>query len=330
MMTMKGHPTLLVNNASPLKILFFGTADFAVPSLHALAQSEHQILAVVTQPDKPSGRGNRVTFSPVKSAALELSLTVLQPKRVRSPRFIDQVRTLNPDLIALAAFGQIIPEEVLNIPHLGPINVHGSILPELRGAAPIQWSLLRGDKRTGVTTMWMEPTLDTGDILQIREVAIEKTDTTQSLTQKLADTGAQLLLETVAALIAGTAVRKPQDGSLATFAPAIQPADGIINWAEAAWQVDCRIRAMVPKPGSSAEIKGKRVKIWKAATCEERTEPSSAGTVLAITKERHSVVVATGNNSAIHLLEVQPENGKRMAADAWARGLRLVPGDLFS
>ncbi len=319
-----------MNNHCQLNVLFFGTADFAVPSLVALAESDHNILAVVTQPDKPSGRGNRVTFSPVKVAAQELSLPVLQPKRVRSPRFIEKVREMNPDVIALAAFGQIIPQELLVIPRLGPINVHGSLLPELRGAAPIQWSILRGDRYTGVTTMWMEPSLDTGDILQKSTVAIDNDDTTQTLTLKLAQAGALLLLDTLTALHEGTAVRTPQDHVLATIAPAIQPTDGVINWSDSAWKINCRVRAMVPKPGCTAEINGKKVKVWQTATTEINAHNCVPGTLLSIAKDRHSVVVAAGEGTAIHLLEVQPESGKRMPADAWARGLRLQPGDHFS
>jgi methionyl-tRNA formyltransferase len=319
-----------VNNGTPLNVLFFGTAEFAVPSLLALQESHHNIVSVVTQPDKPSGRGNKVAYSPVKVAALALELPVMQPKRVRSPKFIERVRQMNPDAIALAAFGQIIPAELLEIPRLGPINVHGSLLPAYRGAAPIQWSILNGDDHTGVATMWMEPTLDTGEVLLSSAMPIEDTDNTLTLTHKLAAVGADLLVTTLDNLADGTAVRRPQDNTLATYAPPIQPNDGVIKWNETARQIDCRVRAMYPKPGATASIKDRKVKVWMTLPAPGIADEQAVGTILALTKDMHTVLVAAGNGTAIHLIEVQPENGRRMPADAWARGLRLQPGDQFS
>lgn len=329
-MTRKDLHTRLVNNGTSLNVLFFGTAEFAVPSLMAVKKSHHNIVAVVTQPDKPSGRGNKVVFSPVKIAALTLELPVLQPKRVRSPKFIERVRLMKPDAIALAAFGQIIPAELLDIPRYGPINVHGSLLPAYRGAAPIQWSIINGDDHTGVATMWMEPTLDTGEVLLSSAVTIEDTDNTLTLTHKLAAVGADLLVTTLDNLADGTAVRRPQDDTLATYAPPIQPNDGVINWHETARQIDCRVRAMYPKPGATATIKDRRVKVWMTVPATGIVDEQAIGTILALTKDMHTVLVAAGNGTAIHLVEVQPENGRRMPADAWARGLRLQPGDQFS
>ena len=187
-----------------LRVVFFGTAEFAVPSLAALLEAGHQVLAVVTQPDKPSGRGQRLTPSPVKLAALERGLPLVQPKRVRSEAFIAKMRDLAPDVLALAAFGQIVPQALLDLPPLGPINVHGSLLPKYRGAAPLQRAIMAGDRETGVTTMWMDATLDTGDMLLAASLRIEPDDTTGTLFPKMAELGAALLLDTLEGLAAGT------------------------------------------------------------------------------------------------------------------------------
>ncbi len=308
-----------------MRVLFFGTAEFAVPSLEALlADRRFEILAVVTQPDKPQGRGQRMVFSPVKQAALHAGLTVLQPRRVRSADFLEQARSLQPDVLALAAFGQIIPQPLLDLPPLGPINVHGSLLPAYRGAAPIQHALLNGETMTGVTTMWMEATLDTGDMLLQREVPIEPDDTTGTLTPKLATVGAQLLTETLLLLERGICPRTPQDHARATYAPAITPDDTRVRWEESAERVCNRIRALSPRPGVFATFRGRGVKLWRAQVAPERAgEP---GQVLAVTRD--GVTVGTGGG-AVTLQEVQPESGRRMAAADWARGARIRAGDSF-
>lgn len=308
-----------------MRVLFFGTAEFAVPSLEALlADRRFEILAVVTQPDKPQGRGQRMVFSPVKQAALQAGLMVLQPRRVRSADFLEQARSLQPDVLALAAFGQIIPQSLLDLPPLGPINLHGSLLPAYRGAAPIQHAILNGETTTGVTTMWMEATLDTGDMLLQREVSIEPGDTTGTLTPKLAAVGAQLLTETLLLLERGTCPRTPQDHARATYAPAITPDDTRVRWGESAERVCNRIRALSPRPGVFATFRGRGVKLWQA-----QVEPEHAGEpgrVLAVTRD--GVTVGTGDG-AVTLQEVQPESGRRMAAADWARGARVRAGDLF-
>lgn len=307
-----------------MRILFFGTAEFAVPSLEALAASgRHEVLAVVTQPDKPQGRGQQVAVSPVKRAAIRLGLPVLQPRRVRSESFLQQARELAPDALALAAFGQIIPQALLDLPPFGPVNVHGSLLPAYRGAAPIQYAILNGETKTGVTTMWMDATLDTGDILLKREVEIEADDTTGSLVPKMADAGAELLLETLDKLAAGTCPRKMQDHSMATLAPPIEPEDTQIRWTEPAERCRNRVRAMSPRPGAFTTLSSRRLKIWTTATTESTGTP---GQVLAVSKD--GVLVATGDGGLI-LQEVQAENSRRMAAADWARGARVVQGDRF-
>jgi methionyl-tRNA formyltransferase len=315
-----------------VRVVFFGTAEFAVPSLEALQEAGQEVLAVVTQPDKPQGRGLRLEASPVKKAAERQGLPVLQPRRVRAESFLTRMRALAPDVLALAAFGQIVPQALLDLPPLGPINVHGSLLPKYRGAAPIQRALMAGEVETGVTTMWMDATLDTGDILLAEALPIAPEDTAGTLTPKLAILGARLLIETLEGLAAGTLRRQPQDDSQATLAPAIRPEDGILHWDEPAAITRNRIRGVTPRPGAFAAIKGKRVKIWKALADIAGldlpiTQPP--GTILQITKSPPGVLVADGVGTAVLLVETQPENGRRMPAADWARGLHLVPGDRF-
>ena len=315
-----------------LKIVFFGTADFAVPSLESLAGAGHEILAVVTQPDKPQGRGMQVAASPAKKAAERLGLPVMQPRRVRAASFVEKMRLLAPDVLALAAFGQIIPQDLLDVPPLGPINVHGSLLPKYRGAAPIQRAIMAGEPETGVTTMRMEAALDTGDMLLKAVLPIGPDDTNGTLFPKLAELGAKLLLETLVGLANGTLERIAQDDSQATLAPMITPEDSALNWNETANAIDCRIRALSPKPGVFAMIdvggQAKRVKIWDAKPAETTTD-AAPGTILAIEKNPPALLVAAGGGTIARLREAQPENGKRMAAADWARGLRLAAGSRF-
>jgi methionyl-tRNA formyltransferase len=311
-----------------LRVVFFGTADFAVPSLEAVCAAGHEVLAVVTQPDKPQGRGQQVAASPVKKAAERLGLPVLQPRRVRAESFLEKMRELKPDVLALAAFGQIIPQALLDLPPLGPINVHGSLLPKYRGAAPIQRAVMAGEAETGVTTMWMDASLDTGDMLLAEAIPIALEDTAGTLFPKLAELGARLLVETLDGLAAGTLKRRPQEPSLATLAPAITPEDSLVRWNETATQTRNRIRGLSPKPGVFAILRGKRVKLWGAEVGEVRAE-TEPGTVLEISKSPSGVLVACGQNTSLLLTEAQPESGRRMPATDWARGLRLLPGDKF-
>lgn len=313
----------------PLRIVYFGTADFAVPSLEAILDAGHTVLAVVTQPDKPQGRGRQLAPSPVKVAALRHGLPLLQPKRVRSEKFIEKMRELAPDVLALAAFGQIVPQALLDLPPLGPINVHGSLLPCYRGAAPIQRAIMAGETVTGVTTMWMDATLDTGDILLAESLPIDKDDTAATLFPKLAELGAHLLVKTLAGQVEGTIRRAPQDHSRATFAPALEPHDGQIRWSETAGQINCRIRGVTPKPGAFTEIAGRRVKIWASEPVEAPPHSAVAGAVIGFSKSPPGLNVAAGGETTLRLTEAQPENGKRMPADAWARGARITPGMVF-
>ena len=312
-----------------LRIVFFGTAEFAVPSLETLIAAGHEILAVVTQPDKPQGRGRQLFPSPIKTAALKHGLQVMQPKRVRSETFLSKMRELKPDAIALAAFGQIIPQALLDIPPLGPINVHGSLLPKYRGAAPIQRAIMAGEKVTGVTTMRMDATLDTGDILLSASIPIEINDTSGTLIEKLSLLGADLLVETLEGLSKGTLPRIPQDHAEATLAPALTPEDTLIRWEESAERICNRVRGLVPRLSGVTEIEGKRLKVWAAETVQIPEQTAPPGVVIGVQKRPAGVLVAAGQGGVVLLTEVQPESGKRMSVADWARGVRLAPGSGF-
>lgn len=309
-----------------MRVVFFGTAEFAVPSLAALVQDGFDVVAVVTQPDRPQGRGQQRAASPVKRAAAAVGLPVLQPRRVRSELFLAQLRELAPDALALAAFGQIISQPLLDLPRLAPVNVHGSLLPRYRGAAPIQRAIMAGESVTGVTTMWMDASLDTGDILLSETVPIDDEDTAGTLTPAMATVGARLLVETLERLDAGNCVRTQQDDALATLAPAIVPEDCEIRWHEPARTTRSRIRGVSPKPGAYTVFRGRRIKVWHAAKAEGS---GAAGEILAISKEPPGVLVACGDRTALLLDDVQPENSRRMSAVDWANGTRLRPGERF-
>ncbi len=299
-----------------------------MPCLEAIVSAGHEVVGVVTQPDKPSGRGMQLSASPVKKAAERLGLSVLQPRRVRAESFVATATDLQPELIAVAAFGQIIPQSILDLPKYGPINVHGSILPKYRGAAPIQRAIMDGETVTGVTTMWMDATLDTGDMLLIEETPILLEDTTGTLFERLSGIGARLLIETINGLRAGTIERKPQNSDAATYAAMIKPEDCLLSWSMPAAQIRSRIQGLLPKPGAFTVFQGKRLKLHSTAVSEVQTD-AAPGTVVTVSRNLAGLVVAAGQGTSLLLLQVQPDNGKRMSADAWANGLRVKPGDKF-
>ncbi len=307
-----------------LRVLFFGTSEFAVPTLVALQRSRHQLVGVVTQPDRPRGRGLRLEPSPVKVAVS--GAPVYQPEKVRDRDFIEQAKGIAPDAVVLAAFGQIIPRRLLDIPPKGPINVHASLLPKYRGAAPAQWALIAGETETGVTTMWMDEKLDTGDILLQRSMAIFDEDNAQTLTQRLAHIGADLLIETLDLLERGDCPRTMQNHGAATYAPAIKPEDGFLDWEWGAQTIVNRIRGVTPRPGAFTLLNSRRLKIWGAEVSDAAFVGADPGTIIAI--ERHGLIVAVFGG-AVRLQEVQPESGKRMSAGDWAHGARVRIGDRF-
>ncbi len=319
-----------MNSEVSPRILFFGSGAFALPALERLHEAGYPILAVVTQPPKPAGRGMQVSKTPVHTRAESLNLPVWTPERCRNPEFIEQVRTLGPDLIVLAAYGQILPAALLQIAPLGNWNLHPSLLPKYRGAAPIQHALLNGEVETGVTLMEMTPEMDAGDIyLQVSE-PIHPHDDAGSLEARLATRAGELLLEGLQRLRTGTLTRTPQDPSQATYAPLIRKEDTFIRWAEPAERCHNRVRAFSPKPGALTRWRGKLLKLWRTQPLPalERGNPAlhnaAPGTLLAV--EPDALVVACGTG-ALRILELQPENRARMSARAFINGYRPQVGD---
>jgi methionyl-tRNA formyltransferase len=309
-----------------VRIVFLGSGAFAIPSLEALLGAGHQVLAVVSQPDREKGRGLQTAAPPVKTAALAHGLTVLQPRKVREPDAQAALRALAPELQVVAAYGQILPQSVIDIAPRGTVNVHGSLLPRYRGAAPVQWAIARGEAETGVTTMLIDAGLDTGATLLARATPIGAEETAPELEARLARLGGELLVETVAGLLDGSVRPVPQDHERATLAPILKKEDGRVDWNEDAAAIERRVRAFQPWPGTVASLGSRSVKLWRACV-EKDADAAPPGTVLSA--GRDGVVVACGGGTALRLLDVQPENAKRMGADAFAAGARLRPGARF-
>jgi methionyl-tRNA formyltransferase len=308
-----------------MRIIFMGTAELSCASLEKLARTEaFQILAVVTQPDKPKGRELKLTPSPVKMLAQKLNLPVLQPLKARDEKFIGELRELKPDLIVVVAYGQILPQTILDLPAHGCLNVHTSLLPKYRGAAPIQWAIADGNAETGVTIMKMDAGLDTGPILSTRRTPILPADDSQILHDRLAQLGAELLVETIPAYVAGKIQPQPQPVAGATYAAKIKKEDGRIDWHLPAEKIWNRLRAFTPWPGAytflQAEPKPQLLKIWRAEVVEKS---GRAGEILAADKT--SIVVGCGQG-ALRILELQREGGKRLAAEAFLAGFLIAPG----
>ena len=300
-----------------------GTPDFSVGALKALAENGYEIAGVVTQPDKPRGRGKASAMTPVKEAALELGLTVYQPARVREQSFMDTVRALNPDVIVVSAFGQIIPKALLELPRYGCVNIHASLLPKYRGAAPIQWAVMDGEPISGVTIMQMDEGLDTGDMLAKTEVPLEPDETGGSLFDKLSRAGADLLIRTLPALEQGTLTPEKQPlESPTAYARMIRKEDGRIDWNLEAEAIERRIRGLNPWPSAYTELTGKILKIWRAEVLPKESG-QAPGTVTEAGKGGFCVQTGKG---VLRLLEVQLEGKKRMDAQAFLRGFHAVPG----
>jgi methionyl-tRNA formyltransferase len=307
-----------------MRVLFFGTSPFAVPTLEALheAAPRHTILGVVTQPDRPSGRGRTVHPSPIKERALALGYPVHQPERARRKPFPQQVRELAPDALVVAAFGQILPQSLLDIPRFGGVNVHASLLPRWRGAAPVHYAILAGDAETGVATMRMEATLDTGPVYLVAREPIRPDDTTGTLEVRLAELGAPLLVQTLDRLEHGDLEAVPQDESGVTLAPPVERAMGFLDpAAENAEALDRRVRAMTPRPGAFITISNRPLKVLEAHGEPGQGEP---GTVL---EARRNGVAVAATAGVLLLTRVQPEGRGAMPAADWARGARIVSGD---
>ncbi len=303
-----------------------GTPDFSLVTLQALIDSKHEVIAVVTKPDKAKGRGKKVQMSPVKDLALKYDIDVYQPARVRDEDFIDTMRDLNPDIIVVVAFGQIIPKDILDLPKYHCINVHASLLPQYRGAGPIQRAILNGDKTTGITTMLMDVGLDTGDMLLKKELEISDEDTGGSLFEKLSAISGNILLETLEGLEKGSIVPEQQDDDLATYAPMLSKADGLIDFRVSPEQVANRVRALSPWPSAYSFIDGKMMKFWKVVPVDNE-EINSPSEVLAVEKDYFAVGCANGY---IKVYEVQLQNKKRMPASEFLKGFDLKEGDRFT
>lgn len=302
-----------------MKIVFMGTPDFSVNALENIVKAGHDVVGVITQPDKPKGRGGKMQYTPVKEKALELGLDVYQPQRVKETEFIEKLKEMNPDAIVVIAFGQILPKAILDMPKYGCINVHASLLPKYRGAAPIQWSVIDGEKETGVTTMYMNEGLDTGDIIDKVVVPIDKKETSGSLFDKLAIEGGKLILKTLIELENGTAVRTPQDDSKSNYAGMINKQLGKIDFNKSANEIERLIRGLNPWPSAYTKMDGKTLKIWDADVDDSEND-SAPGTITEVGKD--FIRVATGKGS-LKILELQLEGKKRMKTRDFLNGAKI-------
>lgn len=311
-----------------MRIVFMGTPDFAVGSLQALCESgKHEILAVVTQPDRPKGRGNKLLQTPVKEYALEQGLTVYQPQKVKTPEFVEILHDLQPELIVVAAFGQFLNKEILELPKYGCINVHASLLPKYRGAAPIQYAIIKGEKESGVTIMQMDIGMDTGAMLDKVVVPIAENTTMGELHDALREQGATLLLQVIDKIAAGTAVAEPQDDAQATYATLLDRSMEHIDWSKTAQEVHNLIRGFNPAPSTFTKLpNGKSLKIW-GSKMTDKSSAAAAGTVIETGK--HSFFVACGDG-VLEITEVQPESKKRMPAQVFLNGRGVQEGDLLA
>ncbi|MCI6676722.1 MAG: methionyl-tRNA formyltransferase [Clostridiales bacterium] len=310
-----------------MRIIYMGTPDFAVPTLDTLIQSEHEVIAVITQPDKPKGRGKAMQFPPVKEKALEYDIPVYQPAKVRDPEFIKQMEQWKPDAIIVVAFGQILPKAVLDLPKYGCINVHASLLPKYRGAAPIQWVIIDGEKETGITTMFMDTKLDTGDMIKKTVIPIDEKETGESLHDKLAVLGGPLILETLKELENGTAVRIKQDDSKSCYAKMLTKSLGNIDWSQPAVQIERLIRGLNSWPSAYTEWNQKTLKIWSADVVAQNAEGAVSGQV--VKRQKNALIVQTGDE-CLSLKEVQLQGKKRMDIDAFLRGYDIAEGTIFN
>ena len=309
-----------------MRVIFMGTPDFATGTLEKIVLAGHEVVGVVTQPDKPKGRGKTLMPTPVKEVAVKYNLPVYQPKKVREPEVVELLRGLKPDVIVVAAFGQIISKEILEMPKYGCINVHASLLPAYRGAAPIQWAVINGDKESGVTIMQMDEGIDTGDMIEKVVVPIAEDETGGSLFDKLSQAGAKLCVKVLQDLEDGKAVREKQpEESTTPYARMIDKKMGAIDWEKPAKEIEQLIRGLNPWPSAYTRLQGKTLKIWKAEVLLEHSQ-EAPGQITEVTKD--SIVVQTGQGR-LKILELQLEGKKRMDAASFLRGYALKEGESF-
>lgn len=308
-----------------MKVIFMGTPDFAVGTLEAIIEAGHEVVLVVTQPDKPRGRSGALQFTPVKECAVAHGIEVFQPTKIRLEENVEFLRKYDADIAVVAAFGQILPQSILDMPKYGCINVHASLLPKYRGAAPIQWAVINGDSVTGVTIQQMDIGVDTGDIIAIREVPISEEETGGGLFDKLAVVGAELCVEAMESIVNGTVTRTPQNHEEATHVSMISKEFGNIDWNKSADEIEHLIRGLNPWPSAYTKLDGKTFKIWRAKVVPEASD-KAAGTIVKV--EKNVLEVQTGDG-VLSLLEVQLEGKKRMEVDAFLRGYSVQEGTMF-
>lgn len=311
-----------------MRVVFMGTPDFAVPTLAALLESRHEVVGVVTQPDRPKGRSGKLQPSPVKEKALEADVPVLQPEKVKDPAFLPELEKLVPDVIVVVAFGQILPESVLNLPKYGCMNVHASLLPKLRGAAPIQWSVIDGDKESGVTIMQMDKGLDTGDILLVEKYTLDPKETGGSLFDKLSGLGGPLLLQALEQAEQGTLSPVPQEHEKHTYAKMLSKALGEIDFTKDAIVIERLIRGLNPWPSAYTHLDGKMLKLWDAdVKAQEQTTVAKPGQIVEVGKDYFTV--QTGRDLLV-IRSLQLEGKKRMDTEAFLRGYSLTEESILS
>ena len=309
-----------------MKIVFMGTPDFAVGALEALIAAGHEITAVVTQPDKAKGRSGQLTFPPVKECALRHNIPVFQPKKIKTPEAIEQLKTYPADVFVVAAFGQILSQEILDMPPYGCLCVHASLLPGYRGASPIQNVILQGEEKTGITIMQMDAGIDTGEMLYQKEIDIERTDTFETLHDKLMVLGGEAIVEALPLLEAGSLEPVSQDEELSSYAPIITKGMGKIDFTRPAYEIELKVRGMNPWPSAYTTYHGKQLKIWEAVAEEQAPKEASCGKILAVNKD--SVVIGTGKG-ILKIYSLQLEGKKRMSAHDFLLGVRMQAGEVL-
>ncbi len=307
-----------------MRLVFMGTPRFSVPTLRALARAGHDIAGVVSRIDKPAGRGRELAAPPVKLAAQELGVPLFQPRRVRDAEFIATLRELTPEAIVVAAYGQILPQEILGLPKFGCINIHASLLPAYRGAAPINWAIIRGEAETGITIMQMDESMDTGAILLQERIPIDARDTAGSLTEKLSVLGSALIVRALPLIAAGGLKPEQQDVSKATLAPILKKADGLIDWSLPAAEIHNRVRGMSPWPGAYTFLEGRLIKILASAY-----RPGTSGQGELQSPDNSTLTAGTGSG-LLDILMIQPEGKKPMTAAEFLRGHRGIEGKTFT
>lgn len=309
-----------------MRIVFMGTPDFSVPTLEALVASEHEVVGVVTQPDKPKGRGKEIHMSPVKECALQHNIPVYQPVRARDEAFVDEMRALNPDVMVVIAFGQILPKSLLELPKYGCVNIHASLLPKYRGAAPIQWAVINGDEETGITTMMMDVEMDTGDMLEKTVVKLDPEETGGSLFDRLSLLGGDLILSTLSKLEKGEITPVPQDHEKATYVKKISKSMGDIDWTMDAVSIERLVRGLNPWPSAFTRWNGKMLKIWEAKILPDPDVKLPCGSVISASDEGLKIQTGAG---VLCVTSLQLEGKKRMDTAAFLRGYQVAAGSMM-